>query len=239
VPTSRFQRQADGTTAIGLGGWASTSTVVFGATVSDTDGGQQVRLQVEVKPAGTAFNGTPSCQSPLVASGTAASCKLTTLTPGTGYHWRLRAADSRGGFSNWVSFATNGEDAADFSVNTKPAVPTSRSQRQGNGTTPIPLGGAATSDTVVLRATVTDTDAVQTVRLQVEVKPVGTAFDGAVSCQSALVPSGTAASCSASGLVGGTGYHWRLRTADSRGGFSNWVSYATNPEDAADFRTTP
>jgi alpha-tubulin suppressor-like RCC1 family protein len=235
LPTGRAQRQADGTTAIPLGGTATTPTVVFRATVSDPDGGQTVRLQVEVQPVGTVFTGALSCQSAYVASGTAASCQQTGLTPGTGYHWRLRAVDNKGGASAWASYATNAEDAADFIVDTAPGFPTGRGQYQANGTTPIPLGGTATSPTVVLRATVTDPDPGQTVRLQVEVQPVGTAFTGTVSCQSAYVPSGTAASCQKAGLTPGTGYRWRLRAVDNKGGASAWASYATNTEDAADF----
>jgi hypothetical protein len=239
VPTGRGQRQADGITPIVLGGWARSSTVVFAGTVSDTDAGQKARLQVEVKPVGTAFTGTVSCQSALVPSGTATSCSVSGLTAGTGYHWRLRAVDNQGGASAWASYATNAEDAEDFIVDAAPAVPTSRFQRQADGITPIGLGGWATSRTVAFLGTVSDPDAGQSVRLQVEVKPVGTAFTGTVSCQSALVPSGTATSCSVSGLtVGSTGYHWRLRAVDSQGGASAWASYATNTEDAADFRVT-
>jgi alpha-tubulin suppressor-like RCC1 family protein len=235
LPTGRGQRQADGTTPIALGGMATSNTVVFRATVSDADPGQTVKLQVEVKPVGTAFTGALSCQSAYVASGTAASCQKAGLTPGTGYHWRLRAVDSKGGASAWVSYATNAESAPDFVVDRLPAVPTGRGQRQADGTTPIALGGAATPPTVVFRATVTDPDPGQTVKLQVEVQPVGTAFTGAVTCQSAYVASGTAASCPKTSLVPGTGYHWRLRAVDSKGGASAWVSYATNAESAPDF----
>jgi hypothetical protein len=239
VPTNRFQRQSNGTTNIALGGWATSQTVVFAATVSDPDAGQTVRLQVEAKPVGTAFDGTVSCQGALVASGTATSCSVTGLTLGAGYHWRLRAVDIDGLAGAWASYALNAEDAADFQVNTRPDLPMNRFQRQADGTTQIPLGGVATSSTVVFAATVTDPDAGQTVRLQVEVKPVGTNFNGSVSCQSGLVASGTAASCTVTGLTPGTSYHWRLRGRDSVNVNGNWVSFATNPETAADFVVAP
>jgi hypothetical protein len=239
VPTSRSQRQADGITAITLGGTATSSTVVFRATVTDPDPGQTVRLRVEVKPVGTAFTGTTSCQSALVASGTATSCAVTGLALGTSYHWRLRAVDSKGAASAWASYATNAETAADFkvttTVNQSPSVPISRGQRQADGTTAISLGGTATSSTVVFRGTVSDPNAGQTVRLQVEVKPVGTSFTGTVSCESALVSSGTAASCSVGSLANGTSYHWRTRSKDSQAATSAWASYATNTESEADF----
>jgi hypothetical protein len=236
IPTGRGQRQADGTTPITLGGTANSTTVVFVGTVSDPDAGQQVRLQVEVQPVGTAFTGAVHCQSPLVSSGTAASCGVSGLTGGTGYHWRLRSMDSHDTPGAWASYATNAETAADFTVNTPPGVPTARGQRQGDGTTPITLGGTANSTTVVFVGTVSDPDAGQQVRLQVEVQPVGTAFTGAVHCESPFVNTATATTCSVGSLTAGTGYHWRLRSLDSKGGAGAWASYATNAETAADFK---
>jgi photosystem II stability/assembly factor-like uncharacterized protein len=237
-PVSRGQRQADGTTPIPLGGTALTSTVRFQGTVSDPDPGQQVRLQVEVKPVGTAFIGTVSCESTPVSSGTA-TCAVNSLALGTNYHWRTRTVDSLGTASAWASYATNAETEADFAVHRAPAVPAARGQLQANGTTAIPLGGTATSTTVVFRGTVSDPDAGQMVGLEVEVQPLGAAFTGAVSCQSGLVPSGTAATCSMSSLAPGASYHWRLRAVDGGGAASAWASYATNSEDAADFTVAP
>jgi predicted phage tail protein len=238
-PTGRGQRETDGTTPIGLGGWASSTTVVFLGTPSDQDVGQQVRLQIEVQPLGTAFAGTAHCQSALVASGTATSCSVGGLAPGTGYHWQTRTVDSRGGVSPWASYAMNGEDAADFAVNTVPARPTGRGQRETNGATPISLGRWTSSTTVVFLGTPSDPDPGQRVRLQIEVQPVGTAFTGTARCQSGLVSSGTATTCSVPGLIPGTSYHWQTRTVDSLGAVSPWASYATNAEDAADFVVNP
>jgi hypothetical protein len=235
TPGGRGQRQANGVTPIGLGGTANSGTVVLLGTVTDPDANQAVRLQIEVRPLGTAFTGTVSCESALVASGTASSCAVSGLTAGTSYHWRLRAVDSLGAAGRWVSYATNAETAADFVVNRRPPAPTARGQHQADGTTPIPLGGTATSTTVVFRGIVSDPDAGQRVRLQIEVKPLATAFTGAVSCQSALVASGTAVTCAPSSLIAGTSYRWRARTVDSRGSASAWASYGPNPDTAEDF----
>jgi hypothetical protein len=235
VPVHRGQWQADRTTPIALGGKAASGTVAFEATVRDSDAAQPIRLQVEVKRLGMPFTGTVSCQSGLTTSGRQARCAVSGLAGGEGYHWRVRTADTLGGTSAWVSFATNPEAVADFTVNRVPAVPTSRGQRREDGITPLPLGGTATSGTVVFLGTVSDPDARQTVRLQVEVKRVGTAFTGAVSCQSGLVASGTATRCSVSGLAPGTGYHWRLRSVDSQGRAGAWSSFSTNQERAPDF----
>jgi hypothetical protein len=238
-PTARGQRQADGTTPIGLGGWVTSPTVVFQGTVSDPDPGQQVRLQVEVQPLGTAFTGTAHCQSALVTSGTPTSCSVSGLAPGASYHWQTRTVDNRGGASPWASYTMNGEDAADFAVNTVPTRPTGRGQREANGTTPISLGRWTSSTTVVFLGTPSDPDPGQRVRLQIEVQPVGTLFTGTARCQSGLVSSGTATTCSVPGLIPGTSYHWQTRTVDSLGAASPWASYATNAEDAADFVVNP
>jgi subtilisin-like proprotein convertase family protein len=235
-PTARGQRRADGVTGIPLGGATPPPTVVFRGTVSDP-AGQPVRLQVEVKRVGASFTGAVSCESGLVASGTAASCSANALAGGA-YHWQTRTVDSTGLPSGWVSYAINPETEPDFVIDTAPAVPSGRGQRQADGVTPIPLGGTAQAATVVFRATVSDPDPGQTVRLQVEARPLGTAFTGAVHCQSALVSSGTAASCAVTGLTLRTGYHWRLRAVDSKGMPSAWAAYATNAETAADFVVT-
>jgi hypothetical protein len=232
------QRQADGITPISLGGWATSPTVVLRGTPSDPDPGQQVRLQVEVRRVGFAFDGTVACQSPFVPSGTATSCSIRGMA-GNSYHWRSRTVDTAGAVSSWVSYATNAEDAADFRVNSVPLWPQTRSQRQADGITPISLGGWATSPNVVFRGILTDGNPGQQVRLEVEVQPLGSAFTGMAHCQSGWVASSTATSCSVTGLTPGTSYHWQTRTVDSLGTFSPWASYATNTEDAADFAVTP
>jgi hypothetical protein len=159
------------------------------------------------------------------------------LVNGTAYRWRSRAKDSQGKTSAWASYGGNAEDAADFTVNTNqaPGVPTGLAQRQANGTTAIPVGGRATSATVVLRGTVSDPNAGQTVRFQVEVKPIGTAFTGTVSCESGLVASGTATSCSVGSIAMGTDYHWRARAKDSQGKTGSWSSFGGNVEGEPDF----
>ena len=77
------------------------------------------------------------------------------------------------------------------------------------------------------------------VRIQVEVKPVGTAFDGATGLfQSNLLTGGTVGSAAVSGLAPSQEYHWRYRTVNgSSGAVSDWESFGGNAESAADFRT--
>jgi hypothetical protein len=230
-PVNRAQRQGNSTAIIPVGGWSTSTGVVFRGTVNDSDGGQ-VRLQVEVRPLDTAFTDTASCQSGLVLSGATTDCGVSGLAPGTSYHWQTRAVDSGGKVSAWVSFGSNEETAADFMVNTPPSV-TALGQLQANGTTAIPVGGTATSTTVVFRGTISDPDPGQTARLQVEVRLVGGTFTGYATCQSAGVLNGTLATCSKTFTSGS--YRWQARTVDSTGTASPWVSYGGNAENAADF----
>lgn len=63
VPVSLGQFEADGTTAIPVGGTTDGTTIVLKGMVSDPHGGQ-VRLEVELKPVETAFDGTALVQAP-------------------------------------------------------------------------------------------------------------------------------------------------------------------------------
>src|SRR5207245_789390 len=58
-PTALAQLQSDGTTAIAVGGTATSQSVVFRGGVSDPAAGQ-LRLEVEVEPVGTATTGASS-----------------------------------------------------------------------------------------------------------------------------------------------------------------------------------
>src|SRR5207245_11554225 len=54
----------------------------------------------------------------------------------------------------------------------------SLAQLRGDSVTAVPTGGTTDQATVVLRGVVTDPDAADSLRLQVELEPVGTAFTG-------------------------------------------------------------
>jgi hypothetical protein len=137
-PTNLAQFKADGTTAIAVGATATETTVVLKGTVSDPNA-DQTRLQVEVKPVGTAFANTATATSSGVASGSTASVSVPSLVNGTSYHWQARAIDSSNATSTgWVSFGGNAETVADFTVQTQQA--TAISAVSGAGT----FGGTAT-----------------------------------------------------------------------------------------------
>lgn len=114
-PVSLGQFAANGTTAIPVGGTTDGTTVVLKGTVSISGGGQG-RLEVELKPVGTAFDGTGLLRSPAVASGATAQVTVAGLSRDRRYHWRARSVDSANATSAWVSFGANAESSTDFRV---------------------------------------------------------------------------------------------------------------------------
>src|SRR5207302_559041 len=114
--TDTAQFQSDGVTAIPVGGTASGRSVIFKATVTDPNPGDQLRLEVEVKPVGTAFNGVVTGTGPTVANGTVATAAVAGLSDNTAYHWRSRAVDQTSRASAWAPFGNNAESATDFRV---------------------------------------------------------------------------------------------------------------------------
>jgi hypothetical protein len=219
--------------------------VVLRATVSDLDLGDTLRLQVEVKPVVSQFTGTPTATSDWVVSGFDAAVRVSGLSENAMYHWQARAIDQTGRPGAWVSFGSNTESEVDFAVNGAPEVPsqpTGLGQFTSDGTSAIPLGGLTNEDQVRLKATVTDPDPGDQVRLQVEVKPVDTDWTGSPTLTSLPVASGGVAEVLWGPLADGL-YHWRARTVDQDGNPSAWVSFAGNQDlplpAATDFRVVP
>jgi hypothetical protein len=127
APTNLVQRKVDDT-VLGIGDWSNqsgASAIEFTATVSDPDGSDTVKLCVELKPVGTAFDsdGTDEQCSTAVSNGSTAVLLYTTsLSHGTAYHWQARAEDNSAAKSaSWVSYPespTNAESVRDFGVDT-------------------------------------------------------------------------------------------------------------------------
>lgn len=115
------QFKSDGTAAIAVGGVTTETQVKLKAALADANN-DNVTLQVELQPVGTAFTNAATHTSGPAAPGTF-TVNPTGLDPtnaqtGTGYHWQARACDALV-CSSWVSFpesATNAETAADFIV---------------------------------------------------------------------------------------------------------------------------
>lgn len=110
------QFKSDGITEISEGGITTENTLVFKAVVSDPDN-DQVKLQIEVKEFGQAFDETDLLESNFVVSGGEVVITKNDL-PNAQYHWRSRAVDDQGGTSDWQEFGEIGN--VDFEVKTVP-----------------------------------------------------------------------------------------------------------------------
>ena len=127
-----------------------------------------------------------------------------------------------------------------FDILRPPELPTGLGQFKSDGTTAIPTGGVTTESVVTFQATVTDLDAGDMLKIQVEVQPVGTAFTNTPTATSTTaIASGSVASVSVGGLLDDTGYHWQVRTCDQTNRCSGWASFGGNAETAADFYANP
>jgi hypothetical protein len=209
----------------------------------DNDPGDQLKLQVEVKPAGTPFDGTVTDSSvDAVGDGTAAAVRLgpPVLQNNTNYHWRARTIDQTGRVSGWVPYGGNSEpNGIDFRIQVpnKPSV-SGINQYQSDGSTVIDQGDFANIATVIFKGTVTDIDPGDSIRLEVEVQPVGTQFKNSFTAQSAALPSGSVASVpvASPNIVANGAYHWQAQAVDKTNHASGWTPYpGTLPDTGVDF----
>ena len=109
-------------------------------------------------------------------------------------------------------------------------------QLQSDSATTIPAGRTATTSSVVVSAVLEDSDATASLRLLIEVQPVGTPFAGHATSQGSAVSSGARAYALASGLANNTGYHWQARAVDQKGDSTAWQAFGGNGETAPDVR---
>lgn len=248
VVTSLQQLRLDGTTVIALGGVLPPGQTGFIARAQVSDEfGQDLRLEVDVQEVLAPFGGPGSivATSAYHPAGSTISVTVSGLAPFRAYRWRLRAESEQGRRSGWMEFGTRPDDPreADFSLpNAAPAG--SDPGQYGAAGNEIRLGqhlypGVEVA-VAIFRATLVDPDG-HDVRLQVELKPVGVAFDGAEADLHAgdLVPSGGTAEVRVNLpplAAGSTSWHWRWQGVDEHWGASEWNGYGGNDDpDGADF----
>lgn len=236
LPTSLSQHDSTSTPALPAGSTNDDTTIVFKATLSDPDL-DAVWLDLEVRPVGTAFTNGATNVGTEITSGSTATISVGSLTDGS-YHWQARTADRNGARSAWVSFGGNAESVADFIIsipppNVPPNPPTGLTERANVGGADQLVGFTDTDGIVVVRGVVTDPNPGDTVRLGIELQPVGTAFTGFSTHFSEFNVNGGTATITIPGLANNS-YHWQARTNDS-GAKSGWISFGGNAESAADF----
>jgi hypothetical protein len=115
-----LSQQTVGGTVIAPGGNIDGTAVKFSGTSSGGNSPAQQSLCVEVQPVGTAFSGDETCGSPVSYSSSPVSvtASVSGLASGNPYHWRARAKNNLGSYSNWVTY--NSTNSTDFTVNPIP-----------------------------------------------------------------------------------------------------------------------
>ncbi|PYP18084.1 MAG: hypothetical protein DMD52_02555, partial [Gemmatimonadetes bacterium] len=209
LPDSLRQLRSDSITAIPVGGAVDQGPVVLGGALSDSNAQDTLRLEVEVRPVGTAFTGTPTAGSARVANGRRAFAAIAGLSNNTSYHWQARTVDQTGRRSGWGAFGGNAESGADFTVAIPqpPNSPADQGQFKADGVTSLTLDGTTDQLSVVFKALVTDPNPADQLHLDVEVEAVGTAFTNTPSGTGVPVANGGTATATVAGLVDNTAYH--------------------------------
>ncbi len=198
--------------------WPAGAT--FGFTPSSVTGHGGGGGSVVVSPTSVLTIGTPAT----MATGTYQFTVTRTQTPQSGENCQGLAT---------LSQAFNIVVAA---ANAAPNSPTALGQFKSDATTAIALGAATNETTVVFKGTVSDPNPGNTVRLQVEVQPVGTAFtDTPTATSTVAVASGSVASATVTGLADAN-YHWQARAIDNSNLPGPWLSFGGNPESGTDFQ---
>ena len=118
-----------------------------------------------------------------------------------------------------------------------PAAPQGLGQFRKDGVTAIPVGFTTPEDAVVFKGTISDPNATDSVRLEIELEPLGSPFTDARTQQSPLVSAAAGSVVVSASAVGlnNTGYHWQARACDRTVRCSAWLSFGGNAETAADF----
>uniref|UniRef100_C6E630 Fibronectin type III domain protein n=1 Tax=Geobacter sp. (strain M21) TaxID=443144 RepID=C6E630_GEOSM len=218
---SASQYQADGTTSIVQAGTATGSSVVVKATVSDANS-DNVTLQVEMITNANAFAGVANCSSTAAASGSVATATCSGLSDGLSYKWRARTSDGALD-SAWVDFGASNPDFTVSLVNATPAAPTAPAQYQADGSTAIASGAAASTNVVVIGATIDGGNSDQ-VLLEVDLNN-----DGVADCASPYVTGPATAQATCGGLADGS-YDWRVRAKDNKSAAGAWTAFAGTPD---------
>jgi len=117
-----------------------------------------------------------------------------------------------------------------------PNRPQAIGQFRRDSATSIGIGTTTPESEVVFKATVTDPNPRDSVRLQLEVVDTTSPFSGTPNDSGSFVGVGQTAWVHRTGLAENAGFHWQARTCDKTKRCSSWLSFGVNSEAASDFR---
>ncbi len=146
---------------------------------------------------------------------------------------KVPAGTPSGSQPTQVTSNTETSNSRAFTVaSTGPNDPSGLKQFKSDGLTELtPVGTGTNGTTIVLEGDVSAGTSI-TMKLDVEVKAIGTAFNGTVTASSTSVTGSSVANVQVTvpGLTNGTEYHWRARTRNvNTSETSSWVAFGGNP----------
>jgi hypothetical protein len=103
-----------------------------------------------------------------------------------------------------------------------------------NLVTPLPVGGVMQTLGMWIQGTVSSSVYPNSLRIEVEIRQVGTDFTGLATHVSGYAAPGIVRTVAVNDLPFGD-MHWRIRAASTAGVVSPWISFGENPESQADF----
>jgi len=199
------------------GGWTNAQ-IQFQATVTDPDAGQQVRLEVQVRPSGSANWG------PVLSSGNGAQGlrSISYAIPSNGsYDWRWRVADTFnnyaptvGGQPSWVEAFSNAVSPDFQSDQISPADPIAQVPSGVDVAVGDPVGGNVT----LAWTESTDNGPASAITYEIQVARDA----GFLNLEGQFTSTAGTSSMDVYVTVSRTNKYWRLRAHDVGGNTSAW-----------------
>lgn len=233
------QHDQPGGATLAAGAIDDDNVVVFQARVTDPDGGP-VALQVELKPVTQPFDGTTLVfTGTFVVAGGTSRVEVGGIADGS-YQWRARATDGSSVSTAWTDFGGNASNppsnpaAVDFGVRADrpphviPSGQVSQHDHSASGAG-LPVGFVDDDGELTFVGSLRSGGAAgpRQLALQVEVKHVGTPFDGVSGLFTGAFTWGVAGDVEVGGLTAGA-YQWRARVTDGQSVSAAWTDFGGN-----------
>lgn len=227
----RMEQRIGGTTTVIAEGGTTTAATVNLLVEADIDS----TIQAEIRPVGTNFTGTATHTGTAVqaASGGRYVANIPAVLTSGQYHWQARVIPADGSApGNWDEFGSNGN--TDLVVNATTPGPgpgptpltvtiSGMTQEDLSTSNAIPEGG--TIATTFVRFGIDASCSQGNLQgVDIEVRPIATAFSTPVNTQPAGTP-GFSGTWNLSYTAGS--YKWRARATHETGATSGWVEFGT------------